>query len=97
MIERQWRHPYYDTVYSVRELPDGREIVVLPWSGGKAQLSIGRRTGFWDDTWNYEFVTEAMAVAETWDGGGEPMGWFRHPASGRRRHDGDPAREYFQP
>jgi hypothetical protein len=29
-----------------------------------------------------------------WDGTGEPEGWFRHPASGRRRPDCDPAQEY---
>jgi hypothetical protein len=29
-----------------------------------------------------------------WDGVGEPAGWFREPATGRRRPDGDPAREY---
>lgn len=26
----------------------------------------------------------------------EPTGWFRNPTTGRRRTDGDPAREYIQ-
>jgi hypothetical protein len=32
-----------------------------------------------------------------WDGNGEPDGWMRHPDSGRRRPDGDAAREYVEP
>lgn len=97
MIKRQWKHDYYDTVYLVRQLDDGREIVVLPWSTGGAQLSIGRRTGFWDNTWNYQTVPPALVAAEAWDGEGEPEGWFRHPASGRRRPGGDPAAEFVRP
>jgi hypothetical protein len=88
------RHDYYDSVYLVRELDDGREIVVLPWSGFGAQLSIGRRTGFWANTWNYDLVPTAVNAARRWDGEGEPAGWVRHPVSGRRRPGGDPGQEY---
>jgi hypothetical protein len=90
-------HDYYERVYLVRLLEDGREVVVLPWSGHGAQLSVGRRTGFWDDTWNYERVTTAVSAAKRWDGTGEPTGWHRHPFSGRRRRGGDPDQEYMQP
>jgi hypothetical protein len=31
-----------------------------------------------------------------WDGAGEPAGWMRHPATGRRRPDGDAGREYVE-
>jgi hypothetical protein len=91
------RHDYYEHVYLVRALPDGREIVVMPWSGHGAQLSIGRRTGFWADTWNYERIATAVSAAKHWDGVGEPEGWHRHPASGRRRPGGDPGREFVRP
>ncbi|MGF6607040.1 hypothetical protein OKW45_001940 [Paraburkholderia sp. WSM4175] len=39
----------------------------------------------------------ATAALTAWDGHGEPSGWLRHPQSGRRRADGDPSREYYQP
>lgn len=29
-----------------------------------------------------------------WNGIGEPAAWMRHPATGRYRPDGDPAKEY---
>jgi hypothetical protein len=38
----------------------------------------------------------AVLAAHEWDGTGEPVGWMRHPQTGRRRPDGDPAREYIQ-
>jgi hypothetical protein len=34
---------------------------------------------------------------ESWDGKNEPEGWYRCPTDGRRRPDGDAAKEYFQP
>jgi len=34
---------------------------------------------------------------EAWDGEGEPTGWMRHPASGRRRPGGDETKEYVNP
>lgn len=39
----------------------------------------------------------ARAALDRWDGRGEPQGWHRHPASGRRRPDGDPAQEHVNP
>lgn len=70
----------------VRVLPDGREVAVIPWSYAGAQLSTSwGRTGFWDDTWDYRSVREAVEAAAAWDGAGEPPGWYRHPATGRRR------------
>jgi hypothetical protein len=38
----------------------------------------------------------ALAALERWDGNGEPTGWTRHPATGRRRPDGDPDREHVR-
>jgi hypothetical protein len=91
-------HEYYLTVYLVRALPDGREIVVLPWSGAGAQLSIGYRAdGCYMDTWDYQTVAPAVSAAKAWDGTGEPAGWYRHPFTGRRRPGGDPAQEFVRP
>lgn len=46
-----------------------------------------------DDRWCYHSVGAAVAAAHAWDGQGEPEGWHRHPRTGRRRENGDPARE----
>ena len=40
-------------------------------------------------------ISTSTALA-AWNGSGEPDGWFRNPTDGRRRPDGDPAREYVR-
>lgn len=80
----------------VEPLLDGRAISLLPWGVGGVQLSIGRLgSGFHADTWCYtgELAPAAWRAALSWDGSGEPDGWYRHPASGRRREGGDPRKE----
>ena len=49
------------------------------------------------DRWCYKTLPQALAALEKW----EPLcnpdpghGWHRHPMTGRRRPNGDPAREY---
>lgn len=56
---------------------------------------IGDRVGY-DDRWCYHDLGTAKAALEAWDGTGEPAGWHRHPASGRRRN-GDATTEYINP
>jgi hypothetical protein len=46
------------------------------------------------DRWCYENKDAALKALEAWDGTGEPQGWHRHPTTGRRRKNGDPATEY---
>jgi hypothetical protein len=41
-----------------------------------------------DDRWCYRSYKDALAALNKWDGTGEPEGWHRHPATGRRRKDG---------
>lgn len=36
------------------------------------------------DRWCYPSYDAAKAAYDAWDGHGEPAGWHRHPASGRR-------------
>ena len=43
-----------------------------------------------------EHPLKAVAALAAWDGNGDPEGWQRHPATGRRRPDGDPTREYIE-
>lgn len=51
----------------------------------------------YEDRWCYQSLAQARAALSAWDGepGTEPTGWIRHPLSGRRRPDGDPALEYI--
>jgi hypothetical protein len=47
--------------------------------------------------WCYATIQGAIQGARDWDGNHpetEPTGWIRDPYTGRRRPDGDPAREY---
>lgn len=88
----------YAGTLAERELPDGRVIVVYPLIMGTARVCIGPAgADFYDDAWCYATPVEAIAACEAWDGEGDPpVGWFRHIGTGRRRPDGDPAREYVR-
>lgn len=52
----------------------------------------------YDQRWCYADIPAALAAARAWlaEGfpEGEPAGWHRHPATGRRRAGGDPASEH---
>ncbi len=85
------------------QLLDGRWLVLYPLMWGASRLTITRASAtlgealleFIDDTWDYE-THEAGLKAMGWDGKGEPTGWHRHPASGRRRPGGNPENEYVR-
>jgi len=49
------------------------------------------------DQWGFETPEKALAALAAWDGakGTEPMGWFRHPSTGRRRPGGDASKEFI--
>lgn len=38
----------------------------------------------YEDRWCYRTYEGALAALEAWNGTGEPLGWHRHPLSGRR-------------
>lgn len=82
-----------------RWLDDGRVLQLLPWRAHGVQLSVGRGDGYYQDSWIYdaEQAEAGWRAALGWDGQGEPEGWYRHPQSGRRRPDGDPAKEFVRP
>jgi hypothetical protein len=79
-----------------REFGDGWFMAVVPFMF-TAGLIVGRMDngGNYENRWCYENLEAAYAAFDAWDGQGEPMGWHRHPMTGRRRIDGDPAREYI--
>jgi hypothetical protein len=65
-------------------------------------IITGRMFNDWtyEDRWCYEHPYVAHKALEEWQERhfeGEPIGWHRHPDSGRRRPDGDPSKEYINP
>lgn len=82
-----------------RQLDDGRWFDVMPLLFGRARLLVStdldRPLGFADDAWEYPTITAALEAFAMWDGADDPPdGWDRHPKSGRRRPEGDAAREH---
>lgn len=75
-------------------LPDGRVAFLHPLMYTVALCVGPLEDGCYDDRWCYHDETSAFVALMLWDGTGEPYGWHRHPTSGRRRPDGDPAKEY---
>lgn len=77
-----------------RRLEDARVVAVsrMLFNG---RLIIGDDT-YVHDAWCYASVPAALAAFAEWDPSKaeEPTGWTRHPASGRRRPDGDASKEY---
>lgn len=78
----------------VRLLRDGEWLAVVQMTFTWALLTgrIGNRT-ICTNRWCYESLRAALAAAAVWDGSGEPIGWIKHPQSGRFRAGGDPAKE----
>lgn len=84
---------------AVKRSADGQRLVglcefIFTWA-----ILAGLDEFGYADRWCYETRESAEAALDKWAGniGTEPDGWHRHPDSGRRRPDGDPAREYFNP
>lgn len=70
---------------AVRLLPDGRWAAISPLMFTAAIIvgRVGDLTGY-DDRWCYHDVASARSALDAWVGQGEPEGWHRHPATGRR-------------
>lgn len=87
-----------------RQLPDGRWLVLYPLLFGSSRLTVTRTCAtlddaikeIIDDVWDYETCVGGLKAMGEWTGEGEPTGWNRHPASGRRRPGGDPESEYVR-
>ena len=74
------------------------DVIPLMFTAAIVITPLGGTTGY-DDRWCYRSLPEAFAAAEAWDVDvdEEPAGWFRHPMTGRRRENGDPASEVVTP
>lgn len=88
----------FGEVYYHEYFPDGRVAAVTALTFGQAQICLGRdddKFGY-ENFWVYSTIDKAIQALKDWDGsGGEPEGWHRHTATGRRRTDGDPSTEYI--
>lgn len=83
-----------------RELPDGRLVEL--WRmlfTFRITITSPQNDGIcWDDAWCFTDgrLSEAVFAFQSWDGEGEPVGWNKHPVSGRWRPDGTEATEINQ-
>lgn len=70
----------------VRPLPDGRRYAAICRFAFTTAIITGRIGDlmFIEDRWCYRDRAKAVAALDAWDGSGEPAGWHRHPAAGRR-------------
>jgi hypothetical protein len=70
----------------VRQLDDTQYSAIMPLLFTHAIIvgRIGDYSGY-EDRWCYGGLSKAQAAHNAWDGTGEPEGWHRHPATGRRR------------
>jgi len=76
----------------------GRDACIAPFAFSVAKVADMTRDGYgYGARWCYATIGAARAALAAWDGAtdSEPQGWHRHPATGRRRPDGDPAREHI--
>lgn len=89
----------YEGALGWRNLEDGRVIVLYPmiytW-----RLCVGQQMdGGYDRGWCYPkgSLAPALIALAHWDGNDDPVdGWIKEVGVGRRRPDGDPAREYIE-
>ena len=79
-----------------RFYPNGRNAALCPFMFTWAILADLHTLGY-EERWCYDTEAGAKAAFAAWNGEGEPTGWHRHPATGRRRPGGDPAKEYVNP
>lgn len=81
-----------------------RDLKPLPrhrWAGIQKMMfthalvlgRMGDEIGY-DNRWCFSSYEKAKTALDNWNGDGEPMGWHRHPDTGRRRVEGDESKEY---
>ncbi|MGE4043429.1 MAG: hypothetical protein AB7F35_01155 [Acetobacteraceae bacterium] len=78
-----------------KPLPEGMYAAIFPLMFTHAIITglIGDYDGY-EGRWCFHNYAAAKTALDAWNGDGEPSEWHRHPATGRRRPDGDAAREY---
>jgi hypothetical protein len=79
----------------VKKLPDGRYACIARMMFTYALITVQDDDCLsLDDRWCYYDYGTARAALDGWDGTEqEPLGWHKHPRSGRCRQNGDPEKE----
>jgi len=78
-----------------RDLGDGRTLWLQSMLAGNLRISTGPTGGMsFDQNWCFHDHDAAWRAAVGWNGHGDPEGWYKHINTGRRRPNGDPAKEY---
>jgi hypothetical protein len=94
----EWVDAHFDGLVSDTTITHGRFVTIHPFMFTQA-IIIGFVGGFgYEDRWCYSTYDKARSALREWksrDFMGEPEGWHRHPATGRRRPDGDKSREHI--
>lgn len=77
-----------------RELPNGHVLYLEPMLPG--HLSLCLVFDKWNlERWCFHDHDAGWRAVLGWNGKGDPDGWYRHPATGRRRPDGTPESEFI--
>jgi hypothetical protein len=98
----RWQdYPEWCGYSEIREMPNGRYACLAPYAFTTAIL-VGRQGDVhtFEDRWCYHGRAVALAALDAWHAAGfagEPLGWHRQPATGRRRPGGDPLLEFVEP
>lgn len=72
--------------FHLKTFSDGSQAALHRFLYTTAILSGLNHWGY-EDRWCYSDTGSAKEALDKWDGSGEPEGWHRHPASGRRIGD----------
>lgn len=78
-------------------LANGELVAIGKMAFNNGRLFAGISDTGYEDCWCYDSIEKACQSMWNWDStkDKEPMGWKRHPLSGRRREKGDPSTEYI--
>lgn len=76
---------YYSDVIAARSLLDRREVHLRVMIFNlRLSVTTGPKEMFYEDEFCFHVSQLAWLAFFTWDGESEPIGWAKHPASGRR-------------
>jgi hypothetical protein len=84
-----------DLVVAKKTLPDGRIVELMRMLFNyRICVSLPEHYGIsYEDAWCYKSPIDAGAAFDMWNGDGDPLGWNKHPSTGRWREDGTPESE----
>lgn len=92
MVNRDLSEEVKTYYVAMRQLPDGRWLgvhrLMFHWT-----LHVDVSEMGYEDRYCYDHLLVAIEAMNAWDGTGDPIGWKKHPSTGRTRIEADPAKE----